>query len=232
MSHCGCYTMSDRECHNLCDLPRAMEKHLPGLESFEYTRLIVDEGSPGPDKFDTFMKLKELRNLAVDVNMVRLPIKDSLSQLSDPYALFPKSLQNLTLNSFSMSRIHHLVSLFHQETGDVDDLGVTLSQALTYLASKFPLKSLSLGIDMDCECERYRRVTTMHVLELDSSDVLFFRYTADVLLRRGLRFEVSRLPGNFENFCKLLVGPGFTAPRPHPVNPYPDSIEEDDFDDM
>ena len=113
MSHCGYCTMFDRELYNICDLLRAMKKHLPGLDSFEYTRLAIGDGSPGPDKFDTFMNLKRLRSLAVDIDMVTLPIKDSFSTMSDPYNLFPKSLQNLTLNSFSVSRIHHLVSLFH-----------------------------------------------------------------------------------------------------------------------
>jgi hypothetical protein len=61
------------------------------------------------------------------------------------------------LDSFTVDRSHRLVSKFFREIGDVDNLGEAVSKALKYLASKFkPLKTLTLGIDMDGEYEGRR----------------------------------------------------------------------------
>tara|TARA_R110002003_G_scaffold207_1_gene15976 strand:- start:44746 stop:45138 length:393 start_codon:yes stop_codon:yes gene_type:complete len=117
----------------------------------------------------------------IDVDLIVPSTDNTLEALAEPHSLFPGSLRSLTLDSFTVDRSHRLVSKFLREIGDVDNLGEAVSKALKYLASKFkPLKTLTLGIDMDGEYAGRRT----KVFELKPEDVVFFRYAAEELQNR------------------------------------------------
>ncbi|KAI4605584.1 hypothetical protein J4E83_010577 [Alternaria metachromatica] len=204
---------------NLAELLRSLEKHTPLLELLQWSNQKSDrqEGHP---RFDTFKDLTNLRQLHIDFDLL-VPKSDTnstnLKCLSNPHAVFPASLEDLTLDCIDIDKLHHLVTLLHNTIEESDEMSETeaLQICLAALAAMFPpLKRLALVVIMEMDNPRE---DAPRLYELDPTDVTFFRYAADELEKLGVTLEVWRKEGYYEKEKKLLVKKGWTAPLPHSV---------------
>jgi len=204
---------------NLAELLRSLEKHAPLLELLQWSNQKSDrqEGHP---RFDTFKDLTNLRKLHIDFDLL-VPKSDTnstnLKCLSNPHAVFPTSLEDLTLDCVDIDKLHHLITTLHDTIEESDEMSETeaLQIYLASLAAMFPpLKRLNLVVIMEMDNPR-EDAPRLH--ELDPVDVTFFRYTADELEKLGVTLEVWRKEGYYEKEKKLLVKKGWTAPLPHSV---------------
>ncbi|KAI4653392.1 hypothetical protein J4E93_001158 [Alternaria ventricosa] len=204
---------------NLAELLRSLEKHTPLLELLQWSTQKSDQ-QEGHPRFDTFKDLTNLRKLHIDFDLL-VPKSDTnstnLKCLSNPYAVFPASLEDLTLDCVDIDKLHHLITMFHDSIEESDDMSETeaLQICLASLAAMFPpLKRLALVVVMEMDNPR-EDAPRLH--ELDPADITFFRYAADELHKLGITFEVWRKEGHYEKEKKLLVKKGWTAPLPHSV---------------
>ncbi|KAF2254714.1 hypothetical protein BU26DRAFT_514575 [Trematosphaeria pertusa] len=199
-------------------LVRAMETHVPELEVFEWTRHRLWPTSArgkGP-KFDSFKGLNKLHTLRLASDLL-IPDSDTLGVTisKNPYAVFPASLQYLELTN--LCRVGPLVEGFyrHFNIGRADGEGFSVLDALKRLLATFPLKGLTLRV------MKYDDFGTLlsdfsSKDELEPQTVFFLRYAADQLAKLGTRLDVYMMMGVDED--RLLIRPGYTAPRPHSID--------------
>lgn len=208
----GLATLDNLQDWDFDRLTHALKKSAPELDSFHWTNQPISYTIPQQSypRFRVLRSLDKLRTLSVDFDLL-VPMNDRhLKYLATPEAVFPPHLENLTLEDCSASYLNGAIEKLHQSIEDADDLTGELTRVLTYLACKFPLKRLALTVRL----ERYDQDELVR-LELEPSDVVFFRYAADVLLKTGLIFEVYRFAMRFDEVPKLLVKHDYTAPLPH-----------------
>ena len=205
---------------SLESLIRTLCKWTPNLESLRWTDQTVHAdlwNNPDPGRFPQFKSFKaltKLRKLHVDFRLLIHPDDNSLETLADPHTVFPESLEDLTLEDCREYRLHCLIEKLHKKIEYAENLSEEVSMAIAFLASKFtPLKRLALSIALQ---QLNDAIGGYNVpVELEPSDVVFYRFAADVLVEKGLDFEVYRKPKDFLDVPRLLVKHGFTAPLPH-----------------
>jgi hypothetical protein len=196
---------------DLDGLTRTLKEGTPNLESLRWTSQYVDTAEEYP-RFKCLNILDKLHTLHVDFDLL-VPLDDEyLDALADPHAVFPPHLHDLTLDGCNTNYLNRLIDKLHIHIEGADDQTEEINMAVTWLASKFPLKRLALSVSLD---SRDSVSAETLPVELEPSDVVFFRYAADVLLRTGLVFEVVRKPQRFDDVAKVLVKHGYTAPVPH-----------------
>lgn len=199
---------------DLDGLTRALKDGTPILEHLRWTSQYVDDEVPQQShpRFRCLKILDKLHTLYVDFDLLVSLHDDDLGTLADPHAVFPPHLENLTLDRCHVRYLNKVIEKLHVHIEAADDQTEEIEMAVTWLASKFPLKRLALIISL----ERWDYSTRKTLPEeLERSDVVFFRYAADVLFKTGLVFEVLRKPYHFDDAPKLLIKHGFTAPLPH-----------------
>ncbi|KAF2254713.1 hypothetical protein BU26DRAFT_559376 [Trematosphaeria pertusa] len=201
------------------DLPRLMEDfetYLPNLELLEWTRTAYIEAAESRE-FDTFKNLSKLKTLRVDHNLVFSSwYREFLEKVSNLSKVFPESLEHLELANLTSGAADEIVAKLHKtlELEASDNEGDEVTKALKLFHSQFPLKSLTLGLDMEYQDDG------TDVYEMDPPTVVFLRHAADEMAKIGVVFKVYRMPGNFERFDKELVRAGYTAPLPHSKSTY------------
>jgi len=206
-----------------CDLDsliRTLGKRIPGLESLRWTNQTVHENlwnNPDPNRFPQFKSFKaltKLRKLHVDFDLLIHPVDNRLESLADPHTILPDSLEDLTIEDCKEYPLHRLIEKLHKKIECTENLSEEVSMAIAFLASKFtPLKRLALSVALQ---QLNYAIGGYNVpVELEPSDVVFYRFAADVLVEKGLDFEVYRKPKDFLDVPRLLVKHGFTAPLPH-----------------
>ncbi|KAI4955810.1 hypothetical protein J4E91_000017 [Alternaria rosae] len=135
---------------NLVELLRSLEKYTPLLELLQWSNQKSDrqEGHPC---FDTFKDLKHLRKLHIDYDLL-VPQDDTnvtnLRCLSKPHAVFPLPLEDLTLDSIDIDKLHHLITSLHDSIEESDEMSETeaLRASLASLAAMLAKESKAVQI--------------------------------------------------------------------------------------
>jgi hypothetical protein len=223
VDRCGCappWFDSDMHDNNLVELLRTLEKHTPLLELFQWSNYPPSEGYT---LFDTFNGLEHLRKLHIDADLL-VPHGDTkLGFLSDPHAVFPEHLEELTLDAIRMRPLHKMIRAFHDKLEKAENMSEALQASLAEAARMFSLKRLSLIIPMESK-NTFGDPYPTTIYELDPMDVTFFRYAADELKKLGVTLEVYTKAGFYEVSKKVLVKAGWTAPSQHSVGSCRDGI--------
>jgi hypothetical protein len=137
----------------------------------------------------------------------------SLAQLADAHLLYPETFHDFAFDHVSRYRVLRLVSIIHKKIRGSDDEGAALTRILYTLVAEFLLERLSLRIDLEVpRIDVNGQELPLSVTELDPVDVVFLRYAAEQLQKKGLWVEVSRTPYVHDPGYGCLVSLGFTAP--------------------
>jgi hypothetical protein len=176
---------------DLDSLTRTFKEGTPNLESLWWISQYVDNAIALQNypRFRCLNTLDKLHTLHVNFDLL-VPLDDEyLDALADPHTVFPPHLRDLTLDGCNTNYLNRLIDELHIHIEGANDQTEEADMAVTWLASKFPLKRLALSGSL--ESRDSVGAETLPV-ELEPSDVVFFRYAADVLLKTGLAFEVVR----------------------------------------
>lgn len=215
---------------NLDRVVRALEEYTPDMVSLRWSSQrsdlnLSDDQSP---QIISLKNLCKLRKLHVDFDSLVSLADDELATLSDLHTILPDRLEHLVVDGLHTRFIHRMVERFHKKIEDNENLSEEVAVALTLLASTFtPLNRLGFHIMMDKWVN-----ARWEPCELEPSDIVFFRYAADVLIKKNLAFEIYRKPRDFEGEPKLLVEHGYSARQPHSFGELYESPEPDVGEDV
>jgi hypothetical protein len=172
------------------DLPgllRALERHTPSLEAFEWSRSNI---TSQPIVFDTFKGLRNLRRLTVDLGLLCNPLNDVLEELDELGETLPEHLEEVAIHRISRDQYGELVDRVGQALEDMEVCGLDAGHAPRSWFSRTPIKHLVLVVVMripdDEEPGGWR------LLELEPTTVSSVQAIADDLYQMGVTLKVFR----------------------------------------
>ncbi|KAF2856937.1 hypothetical protein T440DRAFT_474268 [Plenodomus tracheiphilus IPT5] len=194
VSNCG---LLDNDT-DVFDIVHALANHAPQLRKFAFSQQ-GPYGEFGLLEANHFRDLTNLTQLVVDFDLLVAEGDDDLEAFKDLYAIFPASLEDLSLACVGTETLHSVIAAFQSKFAGAEDPGKAEADALGRLARSVGLKAVTI-----CLYSSWARAC-----KLTLHDVAILRDAADVLEGRGLVFGVCCSDGVTQ--C-ALIEPGFTSP--------------------
>jgi hypothetical protein len=204
---------------NIPPLLRSMEVAIPKLETFEWW--IYSQVPTFVTPFDTFTRLRKLKNLSIASHILARRRTFShlhASKVMYPEAVLPKSVESLTIHNIPVN-FFEIIPFVRQYLRRAKNGWSALTGLIKYVAAKFSmLKHLELTVNM--ERANRNQPDGIELLEFLSKTIIFIRLVAELLLKFEVRLIVLRAPGRYDRSSRTLISAGYTAPSPHSLRPW------------